>query len=221
MTVRNMGNKPSKQPRPHVTSDVGNGIGSQRVRKRDVIRDILGFSKSKTKEVDATATNLTVSAQNLPQAVGLPTTSSASDVHSMDNHALASTPLIDISLPAPVETKRISAIFLENLPASMMKTELPAVQDRIEVTQQLAYCSALLLHGSSPPQATTAELEEQTRNPAITLQRFPNLDKKELDWLAQMDENLPAKERISWLGTRMVDEFAKDVLKDSTEIAEI
>ncbi|KAF9537274.1 hypothetical protein EC957_008518 [Mortierella hygrophila] len=219
--ARNMVNKPSNQSGPHATSDTGKDNVTQRVRKRDVIRDIFGFSKSKTKEVDNTVTNQAVSAQTPPQVVGPPTASSASDIHSMDNHTLASTLLVDKPLPAPVETKRISNIFLENLPAPVTKTELPAVQDRIEVTQQLAYCSALLLHGSSPPQATAAELEEQARDPAITLQNFQNLDKKELDWLAEVDKNLPAKERIYWLGTRMVDEFAKDVLKDSTEIAEI
>ncbi|KAG9063951.1 hypothetical protein KI688_004065 [Linnemannia hyalina] len=216
-----MANNPSNQPGPHGTSDGSKANDTQRVRKRDVIRKSFGFSKSKAKGADATVTNQAVSGQTPPQIVGPPTTSSASDIYSIDNHVLASTPLVDKSLPVPVETKRTSNIFLENLPAPVMKTELPAVQDRIEVTQQLAYCCALLLHGSSPPQATAAELEEQARDPAITLQRFQNLDNKELDWLALMDKNLPAKERIYWLGTRMVDEFAKDVLKDSTEIAEI
>ncbi|KAG9063966.1 hypothetical protein KI688_004080 [Linnemannia hyalina] len=216
-----MGNKPSKQPGPHATSDAGKANDTHRVRRRDVIRDIFGFSRSKTKEVDATATNQAVSTQTPPHVVGPLTASSASDVHPVADQAVISTPPVDKSLPAPVKTKRMSNIFLENLAAPMMKIELPAVQDRIEVTQQLAYCNALLLHGSSPPQATAAELEEQAPDPAITLQTNPNLDKKELDWLAEMDKNLPAKERISWLGTRMVDEFAKDVLKDSTEIAEI
>ncbi|KAG9063947.1 hypothetical protein KI688_004061 [Linnemannia hyalina] len=216
-----MVNKPFNQPGPHATSDAGKANDTQSVSKRDVIREILAFSKSKTKEVDATVTNQTVSAQTPPQVVGPPTASSASDVHPVADQAVTSTPPVDKPLPAPVETKRISNIFLKNLPAPVMKTTLPAVQDRIEVTQQLAYCSALLLYGSSPALATAAELDEQARNPAITLQRFQNLDNKELDWLAEMEKNLPAKERISWLGARMVDEFAKDVLKDSTEIAEI
>ncbi|KAG9063950.1 hypothetical protein KI688_004064 [Linnemannia hyalina] len=216
-----MVNKASNQPGSHTTSDAGKANDTQSVSKRDVIREIFAFSKSKTKEVDATVTNQTVSAQTPPQVVGPPTASSASDVHPVADQAVTSTPPVDKPLPAPVETKRISNIFLKNLPAPVMKTTLPAVQDRIEVTQQLAYCSALLLYGSSPALATAAELDEQARNPAITLQRFQNLDNKELDWLAEMEKNLPAKERISWLGTRMVDEFAKDVLKDSTEIAEI
>ncbi|KAF9136556.1 hypothetical protein BGX30_011081, partial [Mortierella sp. GBA39] len=189
-----MVNKSPNQPDSHATSDAGIANDTQRVRKRDVIREIFSFSKSKTKEVDAKVTNLAVSAQNPPQVVGPPTASSTSDVHSVADLAVTSTPPVDKSLPAPVETKWISNIFLENLPAPMMKTELPVVQDRIEVTQQLAYCCALLLHGSSPPKATAAELEEQTRDPAITLQKFPNLDRKEIDWLAQMDKNLPAKE---------------------------
>ncbi|KAF9538731.1 hypothetical protein EC957_006246, partial [Mortierella hygrophila] len=141
-----MVNKPSNQPGSHATSDTGKANDTQRVKKRDVIRDVFGFSKSKTKEVDTTATNQAVSAQTPPQVVGPPTASSASDFHPVAYQAVISTPPVDKSLPTPVETKRISNIFLENLPAPVMKTELPAVQDRIEVTQQLAYCSALLLH---------------------------------------------------------------------------
>ncbi|KAK3804786.1 MAG: hypothetical protein JOS17DRAFT_826011 [Linnemannia elongata] len=215
--TRNMVNKPSSQPGPHAARDTGKANDAQRVRKRDIVREIFGFPKHKTKEVDTMSPNLEVSAQ----VVGPPTASSASDVLSVTDQSVASIGLVDKPLPALVETKTTSNIFLENLPAPVMKTELPAVQARIEVTQQLAYCSALLLHGSSPPLTTTTELEEQARDPVITLQRTPNLDKKELDWLTEMDKNPPAKERIYWLGTNMVDEFAKDVLKDSTEIAEI
>ncbi|KAH7056800.1 hypothetical protein BKA57DRAFT_532399 [Linnemannia elongata] len=218
-SARNMVNNPSYQPHPHGAT--GKTNDAQPIRKRDVIRGILGFSKSKNKEVDATAPNQAVSAQNPPQVVGPPTASSASDIHSVADHPVISSPLLDKPLPAPVEAKRTSNIFFENLPAPVMKTELPAVQDRIEVTQQLVHCTALLLRGSPPPLSTAAQLEKQASDPAISLQNTLNLDKKELDWLAEMDKNPPAKERIHWLGTRMVDEFAKDVLKDSTEIAEI
>ncbi|KAF9279925.1 hypothetical protein BGZ88_012473, partial [Linnemannia elongata] len=216
-----MVNNPSYQPHPHGASDADKVIDVQHVRKRDVIRGSLGFSKSKPKEVDATASNQAVHAQNTPQVVGSPTTSSASDIHSVANHPVISNSLLDKPLPAPVEAKRTSNIFLENLTAPVMKIKLPAVQDRIEVTRQLAYCTALLLRGSSLPLSTAAQLEEQACDPTVALQKTPNLDNKELEWLAEMDKNPPAKERIHWLGTCMVDEFAKDVLKDSTEIAEI
>ncbi|KAK3804796.1 MAG: hypothetical protein JOS17DRAFT_826065, partial [Linnemannia elongata] len=221
LRARSMVKKPSHQPDPHAACDAGNVNGTQRARKRDIIRDIFTFSKSKTKEADAMTTNQGVSAQIPPQAVRSPTASSVSDIHLGTNQSVASSPLVHKPLPALVETKRTSNIFLENLPAPVMKTELPAVQDRIEVTQQLAYCSALLLRGSSSPLATAAELEDQACDPIITLQKTPNLDKKELDWLTEMGKNLPAKERIYWLVTRMVDEFAKVVIKNSTEIAEI
>ncbi|KAK3810597.1 MAG: hypothetical protein JOS17DRAFT_807433 [Linnemannia elongata] len=219
--ARTMVSHPSNQPGPHAASDAGRVNDAQRVRKRDIVRDILGFSKSKSEEVDATATIQGVSAQNPAQFVRPPTTSSASDFHSLADHPVTITPLVDRPLPAPVETKRTSSIFLENLPAPVMKTELPAVQDRIEVTQQLAYCSALLLRASSPPLTTAAQLDKQACDPIMTLQKNPNLDEKDLEWLVEIDKNPLMKERINWLGTRMVDEFAKDVLKDSTEIAEI
>ncbi|KAF9331796.1 hypothetical protein BGZ91_011974, partial [Linnemannia elongata] len=221
MPSRNMVNNPSYQLHPHGASDAGKSNDDQSVKKGDVIRGILGSSKSKAKEVDATAPNQAVHAQNTPQVVGQPTASSASDINSYADHPVISSPLLEKPLPAPVETKRTSNIFLENLAAPVMKTELPAVQDRIEVNQQSAYCTALLLRGSSLPLSIPAQLEGQACDPTVALQKPPNLNKKEIDWLAEMDKNPPAKERIHWLGTRMVDEFAKDVLKISTEIAEI
>ncbi|KAG0057720.1 hypothetical protein BGZ89_001806, partial [Linnemannia elongata] len=216
-----MVNNPSYQADPHGNSDAGVVNDAKHVRKRDVIRGIFGFSKSKPKEVDATAPNQAVHAHNTPQVVGSPTASSVSDIHSVADHPVISSPSIDKPLPAPVEAKKTQNIFLENLAAPVMKTELPAVQDRIEVTQQLVYCTSLLLRGSSSPLATAAQFDNQACDPTMALQKTPNLDKKEIDWLAEMDKNPLAKEHIHWLGTRMVYEFAKDVLKDSTEIAEI
>ncbi|OAQ28202.1 WD40 repeat-like protein [Linnemannia elongata AG-77] len=215
-----MVNNPSYQPHPHGAT--GKAHDAQPIRKRDVIRGILGFSKSKPKGVDATATNQVVGAQNTPQAVGPSTASSVSDIHSLADQPVTTKPHVDKPLPEPAaETKKTQNNFVKNLAAPVMKTELPAVQDRIEVTQQLVYCTALLLRGSSSPLATAAQFDNQACDPTMALQKTPNLDKKELEWLAEMDKNPPAKERIHWLGTRMVDEFAKDVLKDSTEIAEI
>ncbi|KAG0066411.1 hypothetical protein BGZ90_001420, partial [Linnemannia elongata] len=216
-----MANKSSNQSDPHATSDAGKANDTQRVRERDEIRGSFGVSNSKTKEADTTATNQAVDLQDPLQVVGPPTASSVSDIHSVADKPVTSSPRFEKPLPAPAETKKTSNIFLENLAAPVKKTELPAVQDRIEVTQQLAYCTALLLRGSSPPLVSAAQHEEHACDPTVALQNTPNLDKMELDWLAEMDKNPPAKERIHWLGTRMVDEFAKDVLKDSTEIAEI
>ncbi|KAH7056805.1 hypothetical protein BKA57DRAFT_434266 [Linnemannia elongata] len=52
----------------------------------------------------------------------------------------------DSSLPTPLAiAKSISDIFLENLPKPVIKTDLPALVDRIEVTQQLVYCCRLLI----------------------------------------------------------------------------
>ncbi|KAG0063983.1 hypothetical protein BGZ90_002424, partial [Linnemannia elongata] len=199
-----------KEPGPQDAIDTAKANDDQSIRKRDVIRGILGFSKSKPKEVNATAPNQAVHAQNTPQVVGPPTASLASDIHLVTDQPVTSSLRVDKPLNDPVETKRTSNIFLENLPAPVMKTELPAIQDRIEVTQQLAYCTALLLRGPSSPIATAAQFDKQVCDPIVALQNIPNLDKKELDWLAEMDKNTLAKERILWLGTRMVDEFAKD-----------
>ncbi|KAH7056799.1 hypothetical protein BKA57DRAFT_434260 [Linnemannia elongata] len=139
-----MVNNPSYQPHPHGAT--GKANDAQPIRKRDVIREILGFSKFKPKGVDATATNQVVGAQNPPQAVGPPTASSVSDIHSVVDQPVTSKPHVDKPLPAPAaETKKTQNNFVENLAAPVTKTELPAVQDRIEVTQQLVYCTSLLL----------------------------------------------------------------------------
>ncbi|KAH7056790.1 hypothetical protein BKA57DRAFT_489512 [Linnemannia elongata] len=65
--VRDMLKGPSNQPGPHAAIDTGKANEDQSVRKHDVIRGILGFSKSKTEKADAITTNQAVHAQNTPQ----------------------------------------------------------------------------------------------------------------------------------------------------------
>ncbi|KAF9122241.1 hypothetical protein BG015_005621, partial [Linnemannia schmuckeri] len=203
--THSMTKDPPKQP--YDTGDSDGFNNAQHVGKDD-----------KTKVIDAVTTNHAVNTDGAPQAAGWPTTFPANNIHPVNSQAIASFPSVEKPF---LKARKFSNVFLKNLPAPIMKTALPSIQDRVEISQQLAYCSALLLRGSFSPQTTATKLQEQAHDPAMALQKSSSLDKKELDWLAEMDKNPPAQDRIRWLGARMVDEFAKNVLKDSTEIAEM
>ncbi|KAF9331961.1 hypothetical protein BGZ91_011889, partial [Linnemannia elongata] len=122
ITAHNMANKSSNQSDPHATSDAGKANDTQRVRERDEIRGSFGVSNSKTKEADTTATNQAVDLQDPLQVVGPPTASSVSDIHSVADKPVTSSPRFEKPLPAPAETKKTSNIFLENLAAPVKKT---------------------------------------------------------------------------------------------------
>ncbi|KAF9119176.1 hypothetical protein BGW39_000495, partial [Mortierella sp. 14UC] len=218
--ARNMADKPSNQPAPHATSDTGKANATEHVKTHDKFRAVFDISKSQANATTTTNHAQTVNTQDSHQREGPPASSPSVDIHPVHNQTIASGASVEPQ-PTPVEAKSTSNIFLENLPAPVMKTALPTIQDRIEVTQQLVYCSALLLRGLPPFRANAHKSEDETEYPAKALLETETLDQKELDWLAVMDNNPSEQERIRWLGVRMVDEFAKDVLKDSTEIAEI
>ncbi|KAG0372959.1 hypothetical protein BGX24_012348, partial [Mortierella sp. AD032] len=110
-----------------------------------------------------------------------------------------------VPISQPTKAKTLSIGFAENLLRPALKTNLPALLDRIEKTDQLVYCGTLLLQAT----ATTA----------MTMK--PTLTDKELKWLTEMDKNPMEKERIRWLAITMVDEFIQDPNKDSDEIAEV
>ncbi|KAF9120556.1 Telomerase protein component 1 [Mortierella sp. 14UC] len=102
-------------------------------------------------------------------------------------------------LPAhPTEIKSTHYFFSENLLKPAIVADLLALNGRIESTQQLVYCSTLLLQG-----------------PASTN------DKQELEWMAEMDKNPMSQDHLRWLVTRMVTEYAQDASKDSVKTAEI
>ncbi|KAG0248388.1 hypothetical protein BGZ95_008089, partial [Linnemannia exigua] len=109
-----------------------------------------------------------------------------------DNKSISSSVAADTPLPSPppppTDTKRFSVVFTENLTKPALRTDLPTLLDRIEKTEQLLYCNALLIQASSL--TTTAEAGEgATNTTTIALQMKPTLTDKELKWLAEMDKN--------------------------------
>ncbi|KAF9271531.1 hypothetical protein BGZ88_005976, partial [Linnemannia elongata] len=203
-------------------SDSANNAGS--IRKRDKIREIWGFSKSKTKEIRSYAPTQSPNSRPLSQESTRPTTLvfQASNSPSGDNQAdFSGITMQDKPLPPPppTEAQPLADIFLDNLPKTIIKTELPHLQQRIERIEQLVYCNALLLQDSLFQLKPVAELEEA--KDAGVLMQEPTPDKTEIDWLEMTRSDLMEADRLRWLATRMVEQFVTDDNKDSAKIAEI
>ncbi|KAF9125049.1 hypothetical protein BGW39_007724, partial [Mortierella sp. 14UC] len=231
-----MTNTPPNQQLGLQNIDAGDSIKSpQHIGKRDKFRQFLGIPKSKNKEPKDNASDQSLNAIRSPQATGPPSvdslaagppivTSQPKDAHSDDDESISSNVPAEKPLPSPPpapEAKKPSALFFENVSKPLMKTALPTLLARIEKTEQLIYCNALLLQSSLPSQHTADAAEEATNLSANVVQMKPTLTEKELDWLTEMDKHPMEKAHIRWLATRMVEEFIQDGVKDSTEIAEI
>ncbi|KAG0256435.1 hypothetical protein BGZ95_005495, partial [Linnemannia exigua] len=111
----------------------------------------------------------------------------------------------DMANTSPIQAKRLSNMFSENLTKPALRTDLPALLDRIEKTEQLIYCSTLLTQASlltataGAGDGTTTTISTTT----IAPQMKTTLTDKELQWLVEMDKNPMGKARIHWLATRM------------------
>ncbi|KAF9282798.1 hypothetical protein BGZ88_010840, partial [Linnemannia elongata] len=113
---------------------------------------------------------------------------------------------VQSSLPA---VPRLN-IFLKNMGPPFSLVSPPEIGSRIETTPQLSLCLGLLLNG--------VDTIDQQEDPSHALwSAIP----AQLAWLDAMKQDPVEQERLRWLGVRMVEEFAKDTSKDSTEIAEM
>ncbi|KAK3811514.1 MAG: WD40-repeat-containing domain protein [Linnemannia elongata] len=140
--------------------------------------------------------------------------STVSTEHSVDiDHAVSST-----EVKSPASNARLSVlptaprfnIFPEDMSPPVGLVSLPEIGSRIDTTPQLALCISFLPEGSD-----TINQEENSS------QALWSGTPAELAWLDALKQDPVEQERIRGLGTRMVDEFVKDVSKDSTEIAEM
>ncbi|KAG0374597.1 hypothetical protein BGX24_010197, partial [Mortierella sp. AD032] len=142
---------PNKKPDLHDFDDAHSNNTTQHVRKRDKVREFLGIPKSKTKDLKGKAYNRSLNAGRTPQVIGPPLlVSQASrppivalrpkDASSDNNKSISSSVAVDKPLPTPpppTEAKRLSVVFTENLTKPTLMTDLPALLDRIEKTEQL------------------------------------------------------------------------------------
>ncbi|KAG0259745.1 hypothetical protein BGZ95_004594, partial [Linnemannia exigua] len=122
------------------------------------------------------------------------------------------------STPPPLRCLHVN-IFLENVPAPVLKAELPRLHERITRTEQLLYCNILLQQSSLHPLSITTS-DKGTEDSAEALLE-PLLDKPQKGWWAEMKKEPVEQDYMRWLVTRMVEEFIEDSTKDATEIAEI
>ncbi|KAF9957705.1 hypothetical protein BGZ72_001515 [Mortierella alpina] len=219
----NMTNIPPNKEHGLQDIDDGDSISSTHsARKRDKVREFLGFHHSKKKDPKDTVHHQLPKAGLVAQATGLPLVASQiteppivlsqpKNVHSDDRKATPS----GTSVENPLST-----VFPENLLDSGVKTDLPVLLDRIEKIKQLVYCNTLLVQAST---LTTAADDGKvaTNTTAIALRMRPTLTEKELKWLAEMDKNPTKKAHIRWLALRIVEEFIQDSNKDSVKIAEV
>ncbi|KAF9097073.1 hypothetical protein BGX29_008312 [Mortierella sp. GBA35] len=105
----------------------------------------------------------------------------------------------------------------ENLPKPVVKSELSAIQDLIEHTQQLVYCKILLLKGSAAATINDV-LQDNDSQESV-------LDETERAWLKAVQQH-PVQQHpvqqlhVRWLTNKLAEEFVKDDLKGPATIAE-
>ncbi|KAG9070423.1 hypothetical protein KI688_007959 [Linnemannia hyalina] len=197
--------------------DDNNSVSSQRIRKRDKIFNLFRSSsqehkakntgstspKSSIKGASAASTELSVhhfSTVSTPESVDIE--------QAVSTTAVKSTP--SIVHPSTLLTKPRLDVFSQNVNAPAVRIPLPAFGARIDTTPQLALCIGLL--------SKVHDAVGQRKDPS---QDLPSDTAARLAWVKAMKQDPTERERLFWLGTRMVDEFAKDAFKDSTEIAEM
>ncbi|KAG9067027.1 hypothetical protein KI688_012939 [Linnemannia hyalina] len=178
------------------------------LRKRDKSIDFLGIprslSKVKAKRPTRSWKFRTRSRQSAKPSI-------ASQVDNLQDKPLSQ---------APDEDWLHSVIFPENVAKPTVKTALPGLQDRIERTDQLLYCSMLLRQDSVISSSSDAGEKKATDDPANAPQA-PTLNKAEQTWLTEVKGDPIRQDRMQWLVTKMVERFIADATKDSTKVAEI
>ncbi|KAG0069437.1 hypothetical protein BGZ90_000202 [Linnemannia elongata] len=113
--------------------------------------------------------------------------------------------------PSTLPTEPRLDVFLQNFNKPAIVIPLPEFGARIDATPQLALCIGLLLKDS--------DALGHKEDPSLQYISFGTAD--QLVWLKNTKQDPIEQERLHWLGNRMVEEFAKDAFKNSTEIAEI
>ncbi|KAG0374448.1 hypothetical protein BGX24_010398, partial [Mortierella sp. AD032] len=186
--------------------------------KRDKFLGLFPSSSSEPKvKVKPQNSNPKVAAQRLPTTSTNTSVRGISTVSTHDNieteHSVVRTAIQDpVSKrePSALSTEPCKDTFMQNVDKPTIAVSLPGFGTRISTTPQLALCIGLL------PKDDNAG--EQQPTPSKIL---PSEIAAKIAWVNAMKQDPVEQEHIRWLGTCMVEEFAKDALKDSTEIAEI
>ncbi|KAG9072005.1 hypothetical protein KI688_006224 [Linnemannia hyalina] len=192
-------------------------------RKRDKIFNFFRSSRSgsKVKQSQSTKATLphlsTVSAEysaDIDHKIS--STANTEDAVSSSSgieHAVSTTAVkspVSYVQPSTLPVEPHVAVFSQNVSPPMVLITLPEFGSRINTTPQLSLCIGLLPKGNDPIQ------QEENSSQVLSSDTAA-----ELAWIKSMKQDPVEQERLRWLGASMVDEFAKDASKDSTEIAEM
>ncbi|KAG0274245.1 hypothetical protein BGZ96_004422, partial [Linnemannia gamsii] len=210
-------------PPPHPASQQGQlnsgqdddnqSISSQRIRKRVRFVNMFRSSSSKPKATNSqkTSSKRTIKNDSTASAHRL---STVGGPRSVDDDGVVSSTAVK-SPPSDARSTSLLAkprldVFPLNLRAPTVRVTLPKFGSRIETTPQLALCIGLLSKAGDTVNQQQDSVQDMSPDTAA-----------HLTWIKAMEQDPTEHERTLWLGTRMVDEFAKDAFKDSTEIAEM
>ncbi|KAG0294754.1 hypothetical protein BGZ96_000508 [Linnemannia gamsii] len=193
-------------------SDKDKPTSSPRTRKRNIISNLIRSLKVKTQKGGSKAGTNRLSDDS--------TNSSDYRLSSVDSedteeakHALSRTfksPYSNDRLPARSTIPRMD-IFPQNIRPTAVRIDLPKLYARIDSTPQLALCMSLLHKRYNAVNQQEALFSYFTSMNADA----------QLDWVSAVKQDPIEQSQICSLGTRMVDEFAKDAFKDSVMITEL
>ncbi|KAG0042330.1 hypothetical protein BGZ90_009431, partial [Linnemannia elongata] len=212
-------------------------ISSQHVRKRDKIYNFFRSPSSERKVEKAQSSGPTVGVNRLSTSSTEATLHHLSTVSTRDSgeiehevfgsldiefkvsrrsdmeHVVSTTeamsPVSNVQASA-LSAKLTVTVFSENINPPVVPITLPEFGSRIKTTPQLALCIGLLANGGKPINREEYSWQVWSSDTAA-----------QLAWIESMKQDPVEQKHLRWLGTRMVDEFAKDPSKDSTEIAEM
>ena len=192
----------SKESHP-ISHHDNKSASSQHVRKQDKIFNPFRSSSSESRVNQSQSTKATLhhlSTVSTPYSGDIDHAVSTTEIKSLTSNAQ----------PSALPTAPRLNIFPENMNPPFSLVSLPEIGSRIDTTLQLALCLDLLPNG--------VDSIDQQDDPSQVLSSGTTA---QLAWIQSMEQDPVEQERLRWLGTRMVDEFAKDASKDSTEIAEM
>ncbi|KAF9289494.1 hypothetical protein BGZ88_007718, partial [Linnemannia elongata] len=220
---KNSRSAPSGPPsQPASPSDLNTGhdddnksVSSQSIRKRDKLFNLFRSSSEDHKAMNTNSTSpkpsvkrvSAVSVEVSNHRLSTDSTPESVDIdYAVANAAVKST--CSIVHPSTLQTKPRLDVFSQNVNAPAVRIPLPALGARIDTTPQLALCIGLL--------SKVHNAVDQQQDPS---QDLSSDTAARLAWVKAMKQDPTEREQFFWLGTRVVDEFAKDAFKDSTEIA--
>ncbi|KAH7056815.1 hypothetical protein BKA57DRAFT_214105 [Linnemannia elongata] len=233
--TRNMTNDLVIQP--HIPGDGNDPNENQSSRKRDIFVDYLGLGRPKNKKPKHETSDQAYTAQVPSQPTASLAILQTGENITNDSQLVPTSSPEDKTFQTPLAmAKSISDIFLENMPKPVVKADLPALLDRIEVTQQLVYCCRLLINSQAVISPAGAAAKEHTKEIVSDIPELCRMESQdsgvnglqawepnetECAWIRDIGQDPVRQGHLRWLVTKVVEEFAKDDVKGPALIKEI